>query len=656
MTRPGVLAIAVFVALVVRSPHAQSPTDPQVTFRTATDLVTVDVSVRDGSNAVAGLRAEDFALTDNGVRQTIESLDAARVPLDVSLVVDVSGGSPQWWGKPNDEREVVADLNLMLERTTALLRPDDRIRLLTIDTHVHEIVPLRPAVAAPVLATPLATNGLSSLNDALVTTLLRRVDPGRRHLVVAMTKAEDTISSVELATLQDVARRSDAVLHVVFGDSLTGNTRCVMECMFPRQRFWRPFQRRAEETLSTAAVATGGAFHGYNAFGLLRDFAATFGDIFNDFRRGYVLRYRPQGIRRDGWHDIKVTVPSRPSVVVSARPGYAIEVPAPPERPEPPVKPAGGAPPPATVASVTAAFERRDRAGLREELLRTRDLARLLRDVREAGNPWPAAPRREAVFVLELADVAFSRGDERLQEETGEWLQKYNDLVRQPLGADEFECLWYWAELAVVEGAMLPALGRTLAAKAIERCPGEPRFVLAEAIFVDQRWPLGVSWPGVLSVATPSAEQATLAPALYAKAIALPSVADEARVRGAWFEYRVGRFTESLGMLGPSSAGADRAIQYLRALLRGHILRELDRQDEAAAAYEAALLVWPGAQSARVGLMTLRAAQGRRADAEALALAIETAPDDQFDPWWTYWRGDYRISTPIMDRLREAAR
>ena len=302
------------------------------------------------------------------------------------------------------------------------------------------------------------------------------------------------------------------------------------------------------------------------------------------------------------------------------------------------------------------AFDKHDVTGLRDQLNRTRDLARLLRDVRETGNPWPAAPRREAIFVLELADVAFTRGDEALQQETGKWLEHYHDLVRQPLGADEFECFWYWAELAIIQGAMQPALGRTLTAKALERCSAEPRFVLADAIFADQRWPLGVQWPGVLSVTVPSAEQASLVPALYAKAVALPVVADEARVRGAWFEYRIGRFSEALAVLGTDLAGTERSIAYLRALLRGHILRELGRLDEAAASYDAALAGWPGAQSARVALMTLRAAQGRRADAEALALMVETAPGDQFDPWWTYWRGDYRVFTLIMNRLREIGR
>ena len=300
MTAARLFTFVATTAILISVPRAQTPADPQTTFRTATDLVTVDVSVRDGRTPIAGLRAEDFLLTDNGVRQIIESLDATRVPLDVSLVVDVSGGSPAWWGTPRREREIATELNAMIARTKAALSQGDQIRLVTIDSDVHELLPLQPAAAIPAVTPPLATNGLSSLNDALVATLLRQAEPGRRHLVVAMTKAEDTISGVELATLQDVARRSDALLHVVFGDSLIGSTLCIFDCGYPRKRFWRPFQRRAELTLSAAAVNTGGAYHAYTALGFMLDFAGAFGDIFRDFRRGYVLRYRPQGVRRDG--------------------------------------------------------------------------------------------------------------------------------------------------------------------------------------------------------------------------------------------------------------------------------------------------------------------------------------------------------------------
>ena len=43
----------------------------QATFRSATSLVTVSVSVKRGNSVVANLKAADFTLTDSGVPQTI---------------------------------------------------------------------------------------------------------------------------------------------------------------------------------------------------------------------------------------------------------------------------------------------------------------------------------------------------------------------------------------------------------------------------------------------------------------------------------------------------------------------------------------------------------------------------------------------------------
>jgi hypothetical protein len=91
-------------------------------------------------------------------------------------------------------------------------------------------------------------------------------------------------------------------------------------------------------------------------------------------------------------------------------------------------------------------------------------------------------------------------------------------------------------------------------------------------------------------------------------------------------------------------------------LIRGQLLRASGRNDAAAAAFREALAVVPGAQSSRVALMTLLLHQGKRDEAAALAEAVQTASNDQYDPWWTYWLGDYRVYPAILDKLRELAR
>ena len=117
-------------------------------FRAGTCVVTVDVFVRAGSTVVSGLAAEDFLVLDNGVRQDVERIDAARVPLDVSLLVDVSGGAPEWWGTPRPADDVAGRVTEIARRAQRALGPSDRLRIITIDTYADEVLPFQPASQA----------------------------------------------------------------------------------------------------------------------------------------------------------------------------------------------------------------------------------------------------------------------------------------------------------------------------------------------------------------------------------------------------------------------------------------------------------------------------------------------------------------------------
>jgi thioredoxin-like negative regulator of GroEL len=94
-------------------------------------------------------------------------------------------------------------------------------------------------------------------------------------------------------------------------------------------------------------------------------------------------------------------------------------------------------------------------------------------------------------------------------------------------------------------------------------------------------------------------------------------------------------------------------MRFFRQLFRGQLLASRDL-NAAAGAFEAALTIWPTAQSARVGLMNTRVRQGDRAAAAALAEIIQTAPPDASDPWTRYWVGDYRFFDTTVRRMMEA--
>jgi VWFA-related protein len=384
-----------------------------------------------------------------------------------------------------------------------------------------------------------------------------------------------------------------------------------------------------------------------------------FDRVLNEISAYYLLGVEPGEEDRDGrTHEIKVktsqknvVLRGRRWVMVPKRGAAASEIGGAPspsesaaakEKPPPPPRRVV----PAEIQAMADAFDRGE-PDFQRRLAETQDLANLLRGFRGSDAPWPDAPRRTAVFALELAVAALRSDNRNARDEGGRLLAEYNVRLRQPEGADAFECSWLWTEVAALEGLFMPDSAMVLVTRAVERCPREARLHLAHAIVSEQRWLRGT--------ASPSEETSILD--RYQAAIKLPETAAEARMRAAWFLFRVGKFAEALALVDARPpGGTDPYVLYLTDLVRGQILRARGRLDDAEKAYRDALTTWPGAQSARVALMTLRLSRGDRQEAAKLAEAAETASGNEFDPWWTYWLGDYRVYRAIVAKLREIAR
>lgn len=295
---PRLVALAIAAAIV-------SPAAGQTTFRSTKAIVAVGVSVKRGNAVVANLRAADFALTDNGVPQTVEAVSIESVPIDVTLFLDTSGSTA---GKLDEMRH---DVQTALQ----LLRAGDRFRLLTIGDTVNEAVPWVPA-GTRVSPHIEAVGGISLIHDALMFGLVHRPGPGRRHLIVGMTDRQDCGSVIPVSLVFELAGRSDAVMHLVdyAGGSENANYR-IRTCS-PQAR------PDGEQILRLAAERTGGQQHEQSRFFRASSIARAFRAIFDDFRQSYVLQYSPAGVDTPGWHAIAVTVPAVKNATVRARQGY----------------------------------------------------------------------------------------------------------------------------------------------------------------------------------------------------------------------------------------------------------------------------------------------------------------------------------------------
>jgi VWFA-related protein len=636
------------------------------TFRTGTDLVLVDVSVRDGRNAVLGLTADDFVLTDNGVRQRIDSVEASTVPIDVTLVVDLSGHPGGTWADPPSRSKVIAVLQREVGEVTKILRPEDRIRLLAVDTSVYEVFPMQAPANVPAI-TRIEFDGMSSLYEGLAAALLYPTEPARRHVVIARTKGVDTISSVPAPAVAAIAQQSDALFHLVLMESAADNETAfkAFQCQFiglclPTRKFWTPFRRRLAggrprhlltpdgQLLATAADGTGGGFHKTEVINE-PTLTGTFRKAFEDFRNSYVLRYTVQGVAQTGWHRIDVRVPRSNGYTVRARRGYLVEPPPGPAAPY--VLPSALE----EIGDFTAAYERNAFRDVVNSLRATKAPIDLLHAFDDGGNPWPANPRMEAAFALELAEPGLFAADARTRDTTKRMIDRFTRLVRHPLEPDTFERYWYFAALTTLEGSMQPRDTLRVAGQALERFPDEPRFLLSRAIAADQaflsRPPSQVHKP------QPGLPDANAIDTYYEQAMTSAGTAPEARIRHGFFFHRTGRQAQALAQLQAAVPPAgDTDLRYLQQLFLGHVLWHLKRSDEAMAAYRAAQAIVPDAQSARVALMNALLLTGDREGAEALAEQVQGGKTEQMDPWWAYWQGQYRMQPQAMARVRELSR
>src|SRR5215831_6096173 len=110
----GVLCTtAAVTGVATRNPAASR----RQVFKSNVDGVIIPVSVTSGNRPVSNLTAADFEVRDNGVVQGIQRADSEKVPLDLTLLLDLSSSvdGPQ-----------LQRLKSAVSDTAGLLKRDDR--------------------------------------------------------------------------------------------------------------------------------------------------------------------------------------------------------------------------------------------------------------------------------------------------------------------------------------------------------------------------------------------------------------------------------------------------------------------------------------------------------------------------------------------------
>jgi hypothetical protein len=318
--------VVVCLAAVARGQTQQ----PQTTFRASVDVVRVPAVVTDGTHAVSGLTAADFELLDSNVLQKIAVTPLEAQPVDVTLVLDVSGSV---------QGHALNELRADVQKIAGSLQPADRVRLITFGDDVRDVFGYLSG-GAPLPVDRIAGGGVTSLYEGLAAALM--ADPGieRPQLVFALTDGRDNASFFDAKRIASLASTTPASLYLAIVDPSQPLNRfddaknplsteqsvityaerkgSVYEQHQVVRRAAGPYTGPPEMSALKAAVArTGGAL-----YEKVRDsLPERFMHALDDFRSGYLLSYSPTGVPASGWHEVTVRV-KNPRDIVRARGGY----------------------------------------------------------------------------------------------------------------------------------------------------------------------------------------------------------------------------------------------------------------------------------------------------------------------------------------------
>jgi VWFA-related protein len=306
------IAAVLLASVVVALPAGRMRAQEQLpTFRSMANAVAVDVTVRDSRRkSVTGLRAGDFEVFDNGVKQDVAEVSYGKLPIDVTVALDIS----------------FSVTGVLLERlrsgVVTLMRDlgrEDRLRLMLFNSRVARVVDFttdEKKVEAAIKGA--VAGGGTALFDSISVALVSTAPRDRRQLVVVFTDGNDSTSTTQPATLTNVALRTRAAVAMV----MPGNGPIVVTGSSSAQQVFANMKMSLmpqpyDGFFRSLASATGGSVVRTNASS---DLNAVFKQILEEFRSAYVLLYDVKGVER-GYHELEVKV-KRDGVNVSARRGY----------------------------------------------------------------------------------------------------------------------------------------------------------------------------------------------------------------------------------------------------------------------------------------------------------------------------------------------
>ena len=293
------------VALAAALGSSLLSADQQPSFRSAIDVVSMNVTVTDSTNRyVTDLTEKDFEIFEDGVKQELTLFNRSNLPVALSLLIDTSSSM-------EDRMTTAQDAAIGFIRK---LRPSDMGEVIGFDSRAEVLQKFtsNPQELEQAIRKTVA-GGSTSLNNALYISLkglkkipVRQEEEIRRQAIVLLSDGEDTSSLVSFDDVLDLARRSETAIYAIG----------LMEDGSGTQS--KGF-REATYALRQLTTDTGGrAFFPAD----IKSLASVYGQIYDELSSQYTIGYTSKNPRRDGaWRRLVVRV-ARPNVQARTKQGY----------------------------------------------------------------------------------------------------------------------------------------------------------------------------------------------------------------------------------------------------------------------------------------------------------------------------------------------
>ncbi len=334
--------------------------DQDEPIRLKTDLVTVTAAVT-GANAgaIKSLKADDFAIYEDGVKQKIAHFAATEEPYTLLLLLDISGST----------RDEIALMKRAARNFLGELRFDDRVGVIVFSREVEmiaEFTDARAQVSSAIdgismvegedghrFTTKTGTSFYDAMYLAVEESPLKEVEG--RKAIVCMSDGVDSASKMKFSDIEPLAEKSGASVYFL---ELNTEEATLQGLLKPKtdpdylnfsqsqidryyaehdpdslQRF-RPRQTLSPETtreinaglyklsrreLRTLGERTGGRVYPVKT---LSDLSGVYKQVGDELRSQYSIGYYPSNRARDGgWRSIRVETRAR-GATVRARSGY----------------------------------------------------------------------------------------------------------------------------------------------------------------------------------------------------------------------------------------------------------------------------------------------------------------------------------------------